>query len=103
MTQYTIQSSEPCLVVSLLVKKEFYSILTSSISMKTTITLTIATSALVLSLLTSVGFLVNTSFAQVLPPPMDTTAGTPANDTGAMMGNQTDQTGGGNETQGPLE
>jgi hypothetical protein len=63
------------------------------------ITLLIATSALVLTLLMSIGFIVSTSSAQENM----TTAGTPTNDTGAMMGNQTNQTGGGNETQGPLE
>jgi hypothetical protein len=59
------------------------------------ITLLIATSALVLSLLTSVGFFVSNSFAQ-------DNLTTATNETGAM-GNQTNQTGGGNETQGPLE
>jgi hypothetical protein len=64
------------------------------------ITLLIPTSALALTLLMSVGFVVSTSSAQENM----TTAGTPTtNDTGAMMGNQTNQTGGGNETQGPLE
>lgn len=63
------------------------------------IILLIATSALALTLLMSVGFVVSTSSAQENM----TTAGTPSNDTGAMMGNQTNQTGGGNETQGPLE
>ena len=63
------------------------------------IILLIATSALALTLLMSVGFVVSTSSAQENM----TTAGTPNNDTGAMMGNQTNQTGGGNETQGPLE
>lgn len=62
------------------------------------ITLLIATFALALSLLMSAGFFVSTSSAQENM----TTAGTPTNDTGAMMGNQTNQTGG-NETQGPLE
>jgi hypothetical protein len=56
------------------------------------ITLLIATSALALSLLMS-GFFVSTSSAQENM----TTAGTPTNDTGTMMGNQTNQTG------GPLE
>jgi hypothetical protein len=60
------------------------------------ITLLIATSALVLSLLTSVGLFVSNSFAQ-------DNMTTATNETGAMMGNQTNQTGGGNETQGPLE
>jgi hypothetical protein len=62
------------------------------------ITLLIATSALALSLLMSVGFFVSTSSAQENM----TTAGTP-DGTGAMMGNKKNQTGGGNETQGPLE
>jgi hypothetical protein len=63
------------------------------------ITVLIATSALALLPLMSVGYFVSTSSAQENM----TTAGTPTNDTGAMMGNQTNQTGGGNETQGPLE
>jgi hypothetical protein len=60
------------------------------------ITLLIATSTLVLSLLTSVGLFASNSFAQ-------DNMTTATNETGAMMGNQTNQTGGGNETQGPLE
>jgi hypothetical protein len=60
------------------------------------ITLLIATSALVLSLLTSVGLFVSNSFAQE-------NMTTATNETGAMMGNQTNQTGGGNASQGPLE
>jgi hypothetical protein len=63
------------------------------------ITFLITTSALALSLLMSVGFFMSASSAQENM----TTAGTPTNDTGAMMGNQTNQTGVGNETQGPLE
>jgi hypothetical protein len=53
------------------------------------------TSALVLSMLASVGLFVNTSSAQE-----NMTSAT--NETGAMIGNQTNQTAGGNET-GPLE
>jgi hypothetical protein len=59
------------------------------------ITLLIATSALVLSLLTSVGLFVSNSFAQE-------NMTTATNETGAMMGNKTNQTGGGNASQGPL-
>jgi hypothetical protein len=62
------------------------------------ITLLIASFALVLSLLMSVGFFVSTSSAQENM----TTAGTP-DGTGAMMGNKQNQTGQGNETKGPLE
>jgi uncharacterized membrane protein len=53
---------------------------------------------MVSSILVSVGLLVGYSFAQ-------DNMTTATNDTGAMMGgNQTNQTGGGNETQqGPLE
>jgi hypothetical protein len=58
------------------------------------ITLLIATSALVLSLLTSVGLFVSNSFAQE-------NMTTATNETGAMIGNQTNQTGG-NASQGPL-
>jgi hypothetical protein len=58
------------------------------------ITLLIATSALVLSMLTSVGLFVSNSFAQE-------NMTTAINETGAMMGNQTNQTGGGNAS-GPL-
>lgn len=51
---------------------------------------------MVLSMLGSVGLFVS-SFAQE-------NVTTATNETGAMMGNQTNQTGGGNETQlGPLE
>jgi hypothetical protein len=57
------------------------------------ITLLIATSALVLSLLTSVGLFVSTSYAQG----NQTNATTAGNETG---GNQTGQ--GGNASQGPL-
>jgi hypothetical protein len=58
------------------------------------ITLLIATSTLVLSMLTSVGLFVSNSFAQE-------NMTTATNETGAMMGNQTNQTGGGNAS-GPL-
>jgi hypothetical protein len=58
------------------------------------ITLLIATSALVLSMLTSIGLFVSNSFAQE-------NMTTATNETGAMMGNQTNQTGGGNAS-GPL-
>jgi hypothetical protein len=59
-----------------------------------------ATSAMILSSLSlmSGGLFVGATFAQENM----TTTGTPTNETGAMMGNQTNQTGG-NETQGPLE
>jgi hypothetical protein len=60
------------------------------------ITLLIASFALALSLLMSVGFFVSTSSAQENM----TTAGTP-DGTGAMM--KQNQTGQGNETKGPLE
>ena len=62
------------------------------------ITLLIATSTLALLLLMSVGLFVSTSLAQKNM----TTTGTP-DGTGAMMGNKKNQTGQGNETQGPLE
>jgi hypothetical protein len=55
-------------------------------------TLSIVTSLLVLTLLTSVGHFVNTSFAQD-----NMTAA--SNNTGAKMGNQTNQTGGGGGQQ----
>ncbi len=56
-----------------------------------------AFSAMVLSMLGSIGLFVSSSFAQE-------NMTTATNETGAMMGNQTNQTGGGNETQqGPLE
>jgi hypothetical protein len=58
-------------------------------------TLLVVTSAMVLSILTSAGLFVGTSFAQE-------NMTTATNDTGAMIGNQTNQTG--NQTQqGPLE
>jgi hypothetical protein len=63
--------------------------------MKST-TLLMASSAMVLSsLLASVGLFMNT-FAQE-------NITTATNETGAMMGNQTNQTGGNETTQGPLE
>ena len=64
--------------------------------MKTT-TLLMASSAMALLLLASVGLFVSSSFAQE-------NMTTATNETGGMMGNQTNQTGG-NETQqgGPLE
>ncbi|MGB8133239.1 MAG: hypothetical protein WCE99_03500 [Nitrososphaeraceae archaeon] len=58
----------------------------------TSITLSIATSLLVVTLLTSVGHFVNTSLAQD-----NMTAA--SNNTGAKMGNQTNQTGGGGGQQ----
>jgi hypothetical protein len=61
------------------------------------ITLFIATSTLVLSLLMSIGLFVRTLAQENM-----TTAGTP-DGTGAMLGNKKNQTGQGNETQGPLE
>lgn len=61
------------------------------------ITILIASSALALLLLVSVGFFVSTSAQENM-----TTAGTP-DGTGAMLGNKKNQTGEGNETQGPLE
>jgi hypothetical protein len=62
------------------------------------IILLIASSALALSLLMSIGSIVSTSSAQENM----TTGGTP-DGTGAMMGNKKNQTGEGNETKGPLE
>jgi hypothetical protein len=66
--------------------------------MKTTTTLLMGSSIMALSLLASVGLFISSSFAQENM----TTATT--NETGGMMGNQTNQTGG-NQTQqgGPLE
>ena len=62
-----------------------------------TITLLMGSSVMALSLLASVGLFVSSSFAQE-------NMTTATNETGGMMGNQTNQTGG-NETQqgGPLE
>ena len=63
------------------------------------IILLIATSALALTLLMSVGFVVSTSSAQENM----TTAGTPSNDTGAMMEIKRIRQGEEMRTQGPLE
>ena len=59
-------------------------------------TLLVVTSAIVLSILTSAGPLVGASFAQ-------DNITTATNETSAMMGNQTNQTGGNQTQQGPLE
>ena len=68
--------------------------------MMKTATLLMASSAMALSFLASAGLLVGSSFAQENM----TNVTTATNETGGMMGNQTNQTGG-NETQqgGPLE
>ena len=58
-------------------------------------TLLTGSSVMALSLLASVGLFVSSSFAQE-------NMTTATNETGGMMGNQTNQTGG-NETGGPLE
>ncbi len=58
--------------------------------------LLVVTSAMVLSILTSEGLFVGASFAQE-------NMTTATNDTGAMMGNQTNQTGGNQTQQGPFE
>ncbi|HJR49274.1 MAG TPA: hypothetical protein VJ799_14030 [Nitrososphaeraceae archaeon] len=63
--------------------------------MKTS-TLLMVSSAMALSLLASVGFFVSSSFAQE-------NMTTATNETGGMMGNQTNQTGGNETQQGPLE
>jgi hypothetical protein len=63
--------------------------------MKTS-TLFMVSSAMALSLLASVGFFVSSSFAQE-------NMTTATNETGGMMGNQTNQTGGNETQQGPLE
>jgi hypothetical protein len=55
--------------------------------MKTSTLLMVASSAMALSLLASVGFFVSSSFAQE-------NMTTATNETGGMMGNQTNQTGG---------
>jgi hypothetical protein len=65
--------------------------------MKTRTLLTVS-SAVALSLLSYTGLFVSSSFAQE-----NMTNVTATNETGGMMGNQTNQTGGGNETGGPLE
>jgi hypothetical protein len=59
-------------------------------------TLLIASSAMVLSMLTTAVLFVGSSFAQE-------NITTATNETGAMMGNQTNQTGGNQTQQGPLE
>jgi hypothetical protein len=59
-------------------------------------TLLVVTSAMVLSILISTGSFVGSSFAQ-------DNMTTATNETGAMMGNQTNQTGGNQTQQGPLE
>jgi hypothetical protein len=59
-------------------------------------TLLVVTSAMVFSILTSAGLFVGSSFAQE-------NMTTAINETGAMMGNQTNQTGGNQTQQGPLE
>ena len=59
-------------------------------------TLLVVTSAMVLSILTSAGPFVGASFAQE-------NMTTATNETGAMMGNQTNQTGGNQTQQGPIE
>jgi hypothetical protein len=64
--------------------------------MKTSTLLMVASSAMALSLLASVGFFVISSFAQE-------NMTTATNETGGMMGNQTNQTGGNETQQGPLE
>ena len=53
-------------------------------------------SVMALSLLASVGLFVSSSFAQE-------NMTTATNETGGMMGNQTNQTGGNETQQGPLE
>jgi hypothetical protein len=63
--------------------------------MKTT-TLLMGSSVMALSLLASVGLFVSSSFAQE-------NMTTATNETGGMMGNQTNQTGGNETQQGPLE
>jgi hypothetical protein len=59
-------------------------------------TLLMASSAMVLSMLTTAVLFVGSSFAQE-------NITTATNETGAMMGNQTNQTGGNETQQGPLE
>ena len=63
--------------------------------MKTS-TLLMVSSAMALSLLASVGFFVSSSFAQE-------NMTTATNETGGILGNQTNQTGGNETQQGPLE
>jgi hypothetical protein len=59
-------------------------------------TLLMASSAMVLSMLTTAVLFAGSSFAQE-------NITTATNETGAMMGNQTNQTGGNQTQQGPLE
>jgi hypothetical protein len=59
-------------------------------------TLLMASSAIVLSMMTTAVLFVGYSFAQE-------NISTATNETGAMMGNQTNQTGGNQTQQGPLE
>ncbi len=59
-------------------------------------TLLMTSSAVVLSILTTAVLFVGSSFAQE-------NITTATNETGAMMGNQTNQTGGNQTQQGPLE
>jgi hypothetical protein len=59
-------------------------------------TLLMASSAMLLSMLTTAVLFVGSSFAQE-------NMTTATNETGAMMGNQTNQTGGNQTQQGPLE
>jgi hypothetical protein len=59
-------------------------------------TLLMASFAMVLSMLTTAVLFVGSSFAQE-------NITTATNETGAMMGNQTNQTGGNETQQGPLE
>jgi hypothetical protein len=54
---------------------------------------------IVLSFLASTGLIVSSSFVQE----NQTTITTATNESGIMMGNQTNQTEGENQTQGPLE
>jgi hypothetical protein len=59
-------------------------------------TLLMASSAMVISMMTTAVLFVGSSFAQE-------NITTATNETGAMMGNQTNQTGGNETQQGPLE
>jgi len=62
-------------------------------------TLLAVSSAMALSLLASIGLFVSPSFGQQNM----TNVTTATNETGGMMGNQTNQTGGNETQQGPLE
>ena len=66
--------------------------------MKTTTTLLMGSSIMALSLLASVGLFISSSFAQE-----NMTTATTNETTGGMMGNQTNQTGGNQTQQGPIE